>query len=80
MRPFLSVALLGSCLVLAACSDLATGGYTQARSDATPYSEARAQCWNVGMAIAGAQADAPQWRAYNQCMARNGWEDRRRLF
>ena len=45
-----------------------------------PFDEANARCWAVSMNIAGFAATIPQLEAYKACMARNGWEDRRRLF
>jgi hypothetical protein len=44
------------------------------------FNEANTQCRTASMNIAGYGATTPQLEAYRMCMARNGWEDRRRLF
>jgi hypothetical protein len=52
-------------------------GLTATRPDARPFAEARSECWAESMNSAGYAATAAQARAYETCMARNGWADRR---
>jgi hypothetical protein len=47
------------------------------RPDARPFAASHAECWETAMNNAGNAATAAQTRAYDACMARNGWADRR---
>ncbi len=69
--------LAAGAVALGACA--ANNGMTQTRPDARPFADANAECWEVSMNIAGFGATSPQARAYESCMARNGWADRRSM-
>lgn len=75
----LSWAVVSASVALAACAG-PNNGYTPMRADAMAFSEAHERCNLAAMSISGAVPSGPQLNAYNACMARNGWEDRRRLF
>jgi hypothetical protein len=64
-----------SVVLLSACAE--NHGRTATRPDARPFAEARAECWAESMNIAGYAASGAQTRAYDACMARNGWADLR---
>lgn len=71
------IAMAAGAALLGACA--ANGGMTQTRPDARAYGEAHAECWAAGMNSAGNAATAAQTRAYDACMARYGWADRRSI-
>jgi hypothetical protein len=60
---------------LVGCAE--NNGMTRTRADARPFGEAHAECHAVAMNNAGNAATARQTRAYDACMARQGWADRR---
>lgn len=77
--------ILGVALALSACALDPQGGYQPMQRSGTgtgsvTFNDANAQCWTVSMNNAGYGATMAQLAAYNTCMARNGWEDRRQLF
>jgi hypothetical protein len=78
MRLLIAVAA-GAVLLGACAADPASRGMTQTRPDARPYAEAHSECWAVSMNNAGNASTAPQVRAYDACMARYGWADRRTM-
>lgn len=88
MRVLARAAVPATAILISACALDPQGGYrpvTQLSGSpdsrgAMSFNEANAQCWAVSMNIAGYSATMPQLAAYNACMGRNGWEDRRRLF
>jgi hypothetical protein len=88
MRSLARVAFPAAAILLSGCGLDPQGGYRPvAELSGSPdsrrapsFDEANAQCWTVSMNNAGYAATAPQLAAYNACMKRNGWEDRRRLF
>jgi hypothetical protein len=73
----IAILLAAGAVALGACA--ANNGMTQTRPDARPFADANAECWEVSMNIAGFGATSPQARAYESCMARNGWADRRSM-
>jgi hypothetical protein len=85
MRVLASAALPAVAIALSGCALDPQGGYRPVAErsgspEAKSFNEVNAQCWAVSMNIAGFSATAAQQEAYNACMVRNGWEDRRRLF
>jgi hypothetical protein len=88
MRVLARAAFPAAAILLSGCALDPQGGYrpvTQMSGSADSrgsmsFNEADAQCWVVSMNNAGYAATMPQLAAYNGCMLRNGWEDRRRLF
>jgi hypothetical protein len=62
---------------LTGCAE--NNGMTRTRADARPFDEAHSECWVVAMNNAGHAATAAQTRAYDACMARAGWADRRTI-
>lgn len=69
------IAIAASMALLAACAE--NRGMTQVRPDARPFAEAHSQCWEVAMNIGGYSQTMAQQRAYDACLARNGWTDLR---
>ncbi len=67
--------MAASVVLLTACAE--NNGFTQTRSDARPFRDANAECWETSMNIGGQAATMAQARAYDACMARNGWADGR---
>jgi hypothetical protein len=80
------IAFAATTIALSGCALDPQGGYqpmTQSAGSSEPpvtFNEANSQCWIVSMSIAGFAATMPELDAYKACMARNGWQDRRRLF
>lgn len=79
-------AVAATMIALSGCALDPQGGYEPVTQRAgsseppVPFNEANSRCWTVSMNIAGFGATMPELDAYEACMARNGWADRRRLF
>jgi hypothetical protein len=75
------IAVLFSAGLLAACAQGESGGFTKMRADATPYADAHAECWGeAGSLLGGNAMDMARQRAFDNCMALNGWQDQHVLF
>jgi hypothetical protein len=77
---------VAAAIALSGCALDPQGGYrpvTQVSGSVerpVSFDEANALCWTVSMNNAGYGATIVQLQAYQTCMVRNGWEDRRELF
>jgi len=68
-------AVVAGLILLSGCAE--NDGWSAMGTDAQPYRQAHADCWAVSMNNAGHAQTGAQMRAYDSCMARQGWADLR---